>query len=292
MTQFLLATVNGLTIGSVVFLVAVGLTLVFGIGGVLNFAHGATFAVGAYVMFTVLSRTGSSTSMFILASLAAILVAGLVGLIAELLIIRRMYGLRHEYMLLGTYALLLVLDGAIELVWGPNPRSTTAPQLLRGSFELPGVGINIPIFSVFIIGLALFTLIALYLWMQRTSFGRVAKAAAQDREATMALGVNVPAVMTGVFVLGSLLAGVAGAALAPNQAIFPALGHLFIVQAFAAVVMGGLGSVVGSWIAALILGLADAYWFVLLPGVPQIGVFVALILILVLRPTGLMGGKP
>lgn len=291
MTEFFLATVNGLTTGSVVFLVAVGLTLVFGIGGVLNFAHGAVFAVGAYVMYAVLSRNESTMVMFVLAALAAILVAGLLGLVAEVLIVRRMYHLRHEYMLLGTYALLLILDGTIELIWGPNPHSTTAPQALRGAVTVPGVGINVPIFSIFIIVVALLTLLGLYWWMQRTSFGRIAKAAAQDREATLALGVNVPLVMTGIFVLGSVLAGLAGAALAPNQAIFPALGHLFIIQAFAAIVMGGLGSVIGSWVAAVILGLADAYWFVLMPGVPQIGIFVALVIVLIIRPTGLMGAK-
>ena len=289
MTEFFLATVNGMTTGSVVFLVAVGLTLVFGVGGVLNFAHGGVFAVGAYVMYTMMGQLGASLPSFLLSAAAAIAAAGAVGLIAELVVIRRMYQLRHEYMLLGTYALLLVIDGAIELVWGPNPRSSTTPDALRGSVDI-GIA-RVPILSLFIIAMAILALGGLTLWMQRTSFGRVAKAAAHDREATMTLGVNVPLVMTGVFVVGSLLAGLAGAVLAPNQAVSPILGELFIIQAFVAVVMGGLGSVIGSFLAALIVGLADAYWFAYLPDVPQIGVFVALIAVMTLKPTGLMGAR-
>lgn len=289
MTEILLAAVNGLTTGSVVFLVAAGLTLVFGIGGVLNFAHGAVFAIGAYVMLTVQGILGAGLSAFLASALIAVVAAGLVGLVAEVLIVRRMYPLRHEYMLLGTYALLLLLDGIVEQIWGPNPRSMTAPDELRGAIDIGPV--RVTVLSIFIIVMALLALGGLYWWMQRTSFGRVAKAAGYDREATQALGVNVPLVLTGVFVLGSVLAGVAGAVLAPNQAVYPALGQLFIIQAFAAVVLGGLGSVLGSWLAAVFLGLADAMWFMFLPNVPQIGVYVALVVILIFRPTGLIGAK-
>jgi branched-chain amino acid transport system permease protein len=289
MAEFLLAVVNGLTSGSIVFLVAAGLTLVFGIGGVLNFAHGGVFAVGAYTMYTMLSHLGTSWTAFAVSTLVAVAVAAALGALAELVLVRRFYNLRHEYMLLGTYALLLVLDGSLQLIWGLEPKSTSAPRALRESVDL-GL-IEISTLSLFIIVIALVSLGGLYYWLQRTSFGHLAKAAAHDREASVALGVNVPFVMTGVFVLGSMLAGIAGAVLAPNQALHPELGNLFIIQAFAAVVLGGVGSVGGAWLAAVILGLADSLWFTYLPDVPQIGVFVVLVAILVFKPTGLMGAK-
>lgn len=289
MAELLLAVVNGLTSGSIVFLVAAGLTLVFGIGGVLNFAHGGVFAVGAYTMYTMLSHLGTSWTAFAVSTLVAVAVAAALGALAELVLVRRFYKLRHEYMLLGTYALLLVLDGSLQLIWGLEPKSTSAPRALRESVDLGPIEVST--LSLFIIAIALVSLAGLYYWLQRTSFGHLAKAAAHDREASVALGVNVPFVMTGVFVLGSMLAGIAGAVLAPNQALHPELGNLFIIQAFAAVVLGGVGSVGGAWLAAVILGLADSLWFTYLPDVPQIGVFVVLVAILVFKPTGLMGAK-
>jgi branched-chain amino acid transport system permease protein len=289
MAEFLLACVNGLTSGSIVFLVAAGLTLVFGIGGVLNFAHGGVFAVGAYVMYTMLTVLGSGWPAFIVSALVAIAVAAALGAAAELLLVRRLYRLSHEYMLLGTYALLLILDGSLQLVWGLEPKTSKAPEALRTAVDLGPV--RVTTLSIFIVGLALLALGGLYWWLQRTPFGHLANAAAHDREASMSLGVNVPLIMTGVFVVGSMLAGAAGAALAPNQALFPELGTLFIIQAFAAVVLGGLGSIGGAWLAAVILGLADSLWFTYLPDVPQIGVFVVLVAILVLKPTGLLGAR-
>jgi branched-chain amino acid transport system permease protein len=289
MAEFLLASVNGVTSGSIVFLVAAGLTLVFGIGGVLNFAHGGVFAISAYVMYTLSSQLGASWWAFAASTLVAIGVAAALGGTAELLFVRRFYPLRHEYMLLGTYALLLILDGALQLIWGTEPKSSPAPQGLRGTVDLGPI--QVTTLSLFIILIALIALAGLYYWLQRTSFGHLARAAAHDRDAAMTVGVNVPFVLTGVFIIGSMLAGVAGAVLAPNQALHPELGNLFIIQAFVAVVLGGLGSVAGAWIAAIILGLADSLWFTYLPDVPQIGVFVVLVAILVVKPTGLIGSK-
>lgn len=289
MAEFLLATVNGFTSGSIVFLVAAGLTLVFGIGGVLNFAHGGVFAIAAYTMYTMLSQLGTSWAAFAASALVTIIVAAVLGAATELLLVRRFYNLRHEYMLLGTYALLLVLDGALQIIWGVDSKSSPAPDALRQAINLGPI--RVTTLSVFIIVIALAALGGLYFWLKQTSFGHLAKAAAHDREASMSLGVNVPLVMTGVFVVGSILAGVAGAVLAPNQALNPELGSLFIVQAFAAVVLGGLGSIGGAWIAAIILGLAGSMWFTYLPDVPQIGVFVVLVAILAMKPTGLMGAK-
>jgi branched-subunit amino acid ABC-type transport system permease component len=289
MAEFLLASVNGVTSGSIVFLVAAGLTLVFGIGGVLNFAHGGVFAISAYVMYTLSSHLGANWWAFAASTLVAIAVAAALGGAAELLFVRRFYPLRHEYMLLGTYALLLILDGALQLIWGTEPKSSPAPRGLRGTVDLGPI--QVTTLSLFIILIALLALAGLYYWLQRTSFGHLAKAAAHDRDAAMTVGVNVPFVLTGVFIVGSMLAGVAGAVLAPNQALHPELGNLFIIQAFVAVVLGGLGSVAGAWIAAVILGLADSLWFTYLPDVPQIGVFVVLVAILVIKPTGLIGSK-
>jgi branched-subunit amino acid ABC-type transport system permease component len=289
MAEFLLACVNGLTSGSIVFLVAAGLTLVFGIGGVLNFAHGGVFAIGAYTMYTLSSQLGASWWAFAVSTLVAIGIAAALGGAAELLFVRRFYRLRHEYMLLGTYALLLILDGALQLIWGTEPKSSPAPRGLRGTVDLGPISVTT--LSLFIILIALLALGGLYYWLQRTSFGHLAKAAAHDRDAAMTVGVNVPFVLTGVFVIGSMLAGVAGAVLAPNQSLHPELGNLFIIQAFVAVVLGGLGSVAGAWIAAIILGLADSLWFTYLPDVPQIGVFVVLVAILALKPTGVMGAR-
>lgn len=289
MTELLLALLNGLASGSVVFLVAAGLTLIFGVGGVLNFAHGGVFAVGAYVMYTMLNLLGASWGSFLVSAGVAIVLCGICGALIELFVVRRLYALPHEQILLATYAILLVLDGLIEAIWGIQARSSTAPGGLRATIDVGGVRTSV--FSIVIIVLALVVLGALHWWLRRTQFGHVAKAAAHDAEASQALGISVPVVMTGVFVVGSMLAGLAGAVLAPNQALVPQLGTMFIVQAFAAVVLGGLGSVSGAWIAALVLGIADSLWFTYLESVPQIGVFVVLAAILVVRPAGIMGVK-
>lgn len=289
MSELVLAVFNGLASGSIVFLVAAGLTLVFGVGGVLNFAHGGVFALGAYVMYTMLLVTGTSWTAFLASAVVAIVVCGAVGALIEMLVVRRLYRLPHEQVLLATYAMLLILDGMLEVVWGVDARTSTAPDGLRTTLEVAGTRVSV--FSLFVIALAALVLGGLHWWLRKTQFGHVAKASAHDPQASQALGISVPTVMTGVFVVGSMLAGVAGAVLAPNQALVPQLGTMLIVQAFAAVVLGGLGSVSGAWIASIVLGISESLWFTYLPSVPQIGVFVVLAAILVVKPTGLLGAK-
>jgi branched-subunit amino acid ABC-type transport system permease component len=289
MDQLLSALLNGLTSGSIVFMVAAGLTVVFGVGGILNFAHGGVFMISAFAAASVLQRVQNPGVSYLLALVAAIVLAVALSVALEVLVIRRFYRFQHEYMLLGTYALLLVLEGGTEVVFGVDPFFAPLPEWARGGFRVGSTFVSLYAVLVIVVGGAM--AVGLITWLRRTPSGKVIKAAAIEPEASRSLGINVPLVLTAVFGLGGALAGVAGTVLAPNQSIDLTLGSTFVVQAFAVVVVGGLGSISGAYVAALLLSLADSLWFTYLPGVPQVALYLAMILILALRPEGLFSTR-
>jgi branched-subunit amino acid ABC-type transport system permease component len=285
MDQLLGAVLNGLTSGSIIFMFAAGLTVVFGVAGILNFAHGGVFMISAYAAASVLQRSPGSDFSYVYAVLVAVLVAVVLSVVLELVVIRRFYQYQHEYMLLGTYALLLVLEGGAEVTFGVEAYFAPMPGWASGGFTIGAVFVNWYMVMVMLLGAVVAS--GLILWLRRTSSGKVIKAAAIEPEASRSLGINVPLVLTLVFALGGALAGLAGVVLAPNQAIDLSLGSTFVVQAFAVVVVGGLGSISGAYVAALVLSLADSLWFTYLPGVPQVALYLVMVLILVFRPEGL-----
>ncbi len=274
---------NGLSWGMLLFLIAMGLTLVFGVAGVLNFAHGSLFMLGAYVCMQLVRWTGS---FWLGLALAPPVVAALGGLL-EAALLRPVYGRDVSHQLLLTFALLLVLEDGIRIVWGPGYHVVDPPALLSGS--VPVAGYAFPVYRLFLVALGPLLGAGLWALFRLTRFGKLVRAAAADREMAAALGVRVPRLFTGVFAFGTALAAVGGALAAAHQSVGPAMGERIIIESFIVVVVGGLGSFPGAFAGALLLGLLDAFGTQLLPRAQQAVPFLLLTAILVVRPRGLFG---
>jgi len=283
--------VNSLTWAMATFLVAAGLTLLFGTLHILNFSHGGFFMIGAYAAYSLAQALGSSGSMavYLFGSLVAGIAVALLGLVVDRLVLRRLAGVEDAYVLIATYALLLVCEGATKLVWGLKYHSVTPPQSLDGAWML-GQAV-VPRLSLFIIAAGFVTYIALELFLNRTKGGRLVKAIAADPWMARLLGVNVRLVYTLTVALGFGLAGLAGGLLLANQALSPSLASGFVIYAFGVIIVGGMGSISGAFIGSILLGLIDAAGQWVLPGLPGLPFFAALTLILLLRPQGLMGRR-
>lgn len=279
--------ITGISIGSRLFLVAIGLSLIFGVLDVLNFAHGVLYMIGAYMAIVAVQSTVGS---FLVGIVAAIFVVAVVGGILEAVFIRQLYGRDEEVLdqLLLTFAFVLIITDGVRSVFGSGSQLISAPDVLTGTIQLGG-GFSIPTYRGFVILMALLVLGGLLAVLRYTNIGRIVRATSSDREMARLLGINVPQLYTGVFVVGAALAGLGGALAAPLQSVTPALGNQVVVDAFVVVVIGGLGSFVGAFIGAMIIGLLIA----LGSGVAGAGVlfpFLAMIVVLVWRPTGLFGG--
>ena len=277
----------GLSIGSWLFLVAIGLSLVFGVLGVLNFAHGVLFAMGAYAAISVNQAIGS----FVLGVIAATVVVAIIGLIMETGFIRRLYGRDEEELdqLLLTFAFVLILEAGIRFVFGSGTRSLDRPEFL--DFNIVVAGFGIPAYRATVILFAVAVMAGILLVLDRTNFGRVVRATSSDRDMAQMLGVNVPRLYTSVFVVGAALAGLGGAFAAPLFSVTPALGETVIIDAFVIVVIGGLGSLLGSFFGAFIVGIMIAVGSIFVAGAGELMPFIALILILLLKPEGLLGAE-
>ena len=278
---------TGLSIGSWLFLVAIGLSLVFGVLGVLNFAHGVMFAMGAYVTVTVV---GSSVGNFWLAIVAAGLVVGILGLVIEMGFIRRLYGRAEEDLdqLLLTFAFVLILEDGIRVAFGSGTRQMEPPAVF--GFEVAAAGLSISAYRLFVILVSFAVMGVILLTLKTTNFGRLVRATSSDRDMASLLGVDVPRLYTMVFFIGAALAGIGGAFAAPLQSVTPALGETVIIEAFVIVVIGGLGSFVGTFFGAYLVGIMIAVGSIFAAGAGQLFPFIALILVLLLKPEGLMGG--
>lgn len=279
--------ITGISIGSRLFLVAVGLSLIFGVLDVLNFTHGVLYMLGAYVTIVAVE---SAVGSFVLGLVAAIVVVAVVGGVLEAVFIRRLYGRDEEVLdqLLLTFAFVLIITDGVRAIFGSQSRLMAAPAALSGSVPL-GAGFAIPTYRAFVIVMALLVLAGILAVLRYTNVGRIVRATSSDREMARLLGIDVPKLYTGVFVVGAALAGLGGALAAPLQSVSPALGDQVVVDAFVVVVIGGLGSFTGAFVGAMIIGLLIA----LGSGFAGAGVlfpFLAMIVVLVWRPTGLFGG--
>lgn len=283
--------VNSLTWAMATFLVAAGLTLVFGTLHILNFSHGGFFMIGAYAAYSLAQAVGSadSTAMYLFGSLAAGVAAALLGLVVDRLVLRRLAGVEDAYILIATYALLLVCEGATKLVWGLKYQSVAPPQSLDGAWVL-GQAV-VPKLSLFIIGAGLAVFVGLEVFLNRTRGGRLVKAIAADPWMSRLLGINVRRVHTATVALGFALAGLAGGLLLANQALSPSLASAFVIYAFGVIIVGGMGSIAGAFLGSILLGVIDAAGQWMLPGLPGLPFFAALTLVLLLRPQGLMGRR-
>jgi branched-chain amino acid transport system permease protein len=289
MNDVISTLISGVAYGVPLFLVASGLTLIYGVIGVLNFAHGSFFVVGALLATTVIGTTMPTIPTFILAVLVGVGAVAALGLFTESTVVRRLYRRDHITMLLATFAILLIVEGAAEVVWGNSPRSINKPEILSGS--TPILGATIPQYDLLLVLVGALVAVGLYLLISRSDFGRAIRAVAQDPVMGEAIGLNTKRVMLLVFGLGSALAGLAGALIAPNVSVSPSLGHAFILQSFAIVIIGGLGSVTGSLVAALVVGIAESFSVAYAPALTGFTFYILVAIILLVRPRGLLGSK-
>jgi branched-chain amino acid transport system permease protein len=279
--------VAGLSYGSTLFLLSAGLTLIFGVTRVVNFAHGSLYMVGAYMASTITAAPPTTTAGFIAGMLLAALAVALLGALIEVVVLRRIYGAPEIFQLLATFGLVLIVQDLALAVWGPEERFAPRAPGLTGSVELAGA--FIPEYTLFLIvvGPLVFALLA---WLlKRTRWGVWIRASAQDRETAGALGINEPLLFTSVFALGAFLAGLAGALQIPRETVNLQMDMAILVEAFVVVVVGGLGSVTGALWASLAIGLLHAFGTWWLPQSTLVLIFVVMAVVLVLRPHGLLG---
>jgi branched-chain amino acid transport system permease protein len=279
--------VSGLTTAMFLFLIASGLSLIFGVLRVLNFAHGTFYMLGAYGAYQFMQWLGPGPGMFWVAVLGAALAVAILGGLVERLLLRHLYDREELYQLLFTYALVLVLSDVAKIVWGTQQKGVVRPPELTGAVSL--FGATIPYYNLFILALGLAVAVTFWLVLQRTRMGRLIRAAALDRETLGALGVNVSALYTGVFVIGSFLGGLGGALVAPVRTIVPGMDTEIIVEAFVVVVIGGLGSFWGTFLGALIYGQVLSFGILFFPRFSIFAVFALMAAVLILRPWGLLG---
>jgi branched-subunit amino acid ABC-type transport system permease component len=278
---------GGLTAAMFLFLIASGLSLVFGVMRVLNFAHGSFYMLGAYIAWQVVQWLQPRPERFWPAVLAAALGIAVLGEIIERLLFRHLYEREELYQLLFTYALVLILGDAAKFLWGTQQLSVSRPPVLAGGFEL--FGTQLPAYNIFIMITGPMIALLVWLMLTRTTPGRMVRAAALDREMLGALGANVGWLYTGMFALASFLAGLSGALITPIQSIVPGMDVEIIVQAFIVVVIGGLGSFWGTFLASLIYGQVLSFGILIFPGFSLFSVFALMAVMLILRPWGLLG---
>lgn len=277
---------TGLSIGSQLFLIALGLSLIFGVLGVLNFAHGALYMIGAYVTASLIGSVGGN---FWFAAIGAAVVVAAIGAAVEIGFVRRVYDRDELDQLILTFALVLIISDLTRIVWGSGTQTVETPPVLAG--RVPVLGVDFPAYRLFVIVVSFLAMGIFWYVLKRTYFGQIVRATSSDRDMAALLGVNVPRLYTAVFAVGSFLAGLGGALTAPIQSFTPALGDQVIINAFVIVVVGGLGSFTGAFVGAMLIGLFQSFGVLIATGVNQLLPFLAMILVLMFRPEGLFGGK-
>ena len=287
MNEFIITMVNGVATGVPLFLIASGLTLIYGVMGVLNFAHGGFFMVGAYLVVLILAHDAVGISSFLLAVGAAAAAVAVIGLVSERGIFSRLYGAGHITNLLASYALLLIINGAVAFSFGPSSRTVESPAVLSGAVRVGDLAQ--PRYNLFLIAIGIVVATGLWLLLERSSMGCRIRAVAHDRTMARALGIRASRVSVGVFVLGSALAGLAGGLGAPVVSVGPGLDAAFVLQSFAVVIIGGLGSISGALVAAIALGVVDNVLVNYAPGLSGYGVYLTVGVVLLVRPNGLLG---
>ena len=275
----------GLSTGMFIWLVASGLTLIFGVLGVLNFAHGSFYMLGAYFCYTLLSFMGDN---FWLGLLLGPLCVCAVGFVVERFFLRYVYHLALPYQLLLTFAFVLLFDDLVKIVWGAGSIGSPMVPGLSGSVSI--MGRNFPVYSLFIIGVG--PLVALGMWalLEKTWWGRIIRAASSDREMASAIGVRVPVLFTAVFIFGTWLGAMGGGLAVPYVGLLtPGMGESIIINAFVVAVIGGLGSLKGAFLGALIIGLLSSFGTRFIPTFDMFLTFILMAAVLLWRPQGFFG---
>lgn len=278
---------NGISQGVLLFLVASGLSLIFGVMGLMNFAHGGLFALGAFVTYSLTAGASLPAWQFLLLVIVGAFAVGALGVVAEILVFRRIYHLAPIDALFATYAVLLTIQGAITQVWGVSPLGVARSPEFRGAIKV--LGSDVPAYDFLLIAVGAIVVIGLWWLLERSSFGRTVRATAADRVMSACLGINVRLVFAAMFGLGSFLAAIGGGLISQLVQIDAGLAATFVIQSFAVVIVGGLGRIFGALIAALLLGLLDSLVVSIDPTFSGFTLYVGMALILLIRPAGLLG---
>lgn len=286
LANFAVQLLNGVQYGLVLFVVASGLTLVFGILGVINLAHGAFYMLGAYLAYWLAAATGS----FWAALAGGTAIAFVVGLALEQVFIRRLYGRDHLSQVLLSYGLILVVDEVRHIAFGKDVHSVAPPPVFAGSIRLTDV-LSYPVYRLAICGFCLALALAIYLVVTRTRIGMIVRAGAENREMTRALGIRFDLVNRLVFAVGIALAALGGIVIAPISTVFPGMGDGMLILSFVVVVLGGIGSIAGAAVGALLIGLTDTFGKVFFPGFASIAIYLVMALVLLWRPNGIFGRR-
>ncbi len=285
MTFYLLQALNGLAYGMLLFLMAAGLSLVFGLMEVVNLAHGGFYMLGAYLGLSLVRWTGS----FWIALFAAPLITAAAGFLLEWEFLRPLYRRTHLDQILLTFGFAFVLTDVARWLWGAGVQSLAAPPGLDRS--IPILGTLFPAYRLFVIALGSALALGLWLGLGRTRLGAIVRAGVANKEMTQALGIDIGMVFTGVFAFGTALAGLAGVAAAPIQGVFPGVDFETLIVTLIVVVVGGLGTLNGSFWGGLLIGEADTFGKTLVPQAALIIIYLVMAAVLLIRPAGLFGGR-
>lgn len=277
--------VTGLALGSIYVLVGVGLSLVFGLLNIVNFAHGAFFMVGAYVGVFVFARTGN----FWICMVAVPVISGALGMLVERFLVRPLYGRGIDYPLLLTFGLAYVLMDLARLFFGVQGEQFDTPELLQGAVDI-GIGM-FPLYRLFLIAVTAVILLALWLFIEKTRFGLIVRAGARDPLVLRVLGINISNVWLVIFGIGSAIAGLAGLLAAPMRGVSPEMGAPILIEAFVITVVGGMGSLGGAVAAGLLLGVVVSFTTLFQPELAEFSMFALMAITLIFKPNGLFGQK-
>jgi len=292
---FLIQLLNAVQYGLLLFLVASGLTLIFGIMGIINLAHGSFYMIGAYLAW---SLSGSLGNFWAAISLGIVL-SVLLGMLLEWLLIRHLYRRDHLYQVLLTYGLILIFEELRSIIWGDDVHGVPVPDVLSASVTLTDT-LEYPVYRLWMSGVCVALAVLMYLLIQHTRLGMMIRAGASNRDMTQSLGINIQLLYRLVFALGVALAAFAGMIAAPVSSVFPGMGGQVLIICFVVVVIGGIGSVKGALVAALLIGLADTFGKVLeieiggfrvLPELAGMSVYLLMAVVLLWRPEGLFGKR-
>lgn len=292
---------NGLQFGVMLFLMAAGLTLIFGVMGLINLAHGSLYMVGAFAAASVAAATGS----FLLALFASLMAAAIIGALVEMVVIRRLYDRDHLDQVLATFALILIFSEATRWLFGSFPLYLDVPKMLSGTVMLPG-GIEYSLYRLTLIIIGIVIAIGLFVLISKTRIGMQIRAGENDREMIGALGVDISKLYTLVFAIGAALAGLAGALVGAIQSVQVGMGEPVLILAFVVIVIGGIGSIKGAFVGAVLVGVTDTLGRIMLPSffaqfmeassATSVGsslasmlIYILMAAVLLLKPTGLFG---
>ena len=285
----LMQLLNGVVVGAIYVLMTVGLTIVFGMLNVINFAHGALFAVGAYFGYTAAVILGNWVGSFWLAIVIAFFGVAAVGAVIEILLLRKIYDAVHEYQILLTFGVALVVQELIIITWGPIGKSIPMPELFGGVITL-GI-FFFPVYRIFLVAFIALICLGVWLFIEKTNYGAIIRAGIDNRDMVNCLGIDVYKAFTVVFAFGVALAALAGVLILPMRGAQPFMGDSILTLTFVVLVIGGMGSFGGAILGGLIIGVVESMMILFLPKGTMIAIFAAMALVILIKPRGLLGSR-